>query len=419
MIPYTNTEKEKNARLLALGELMPEINGERLALDTLRRSGSVREFMQAANRELENRSLLDLADNVIGLDTARDAGGYSVLSLIRDLMERKPIHQMGLEGDISNLITTRTGAVPNGAYAPLQVLVRDFNVGTASEAGNLTGAGVLGTYAQDPLRAASVLARMGATFIPGQRSTVSAPLFQSSTTPTYLGEIETLTEVSETTSAQTLSPKRVAVKMVMSRQAVIQGTPALDLAVKRHLTRAILQGIESGALTGDGSGNNPTGVLYHSGAGLIVGGTDGATLAYSHLCDLEDGPGTSNAEDTPNSGYILSSAVRRYLRTLSRGSGLDYVWSGGERPLLGHRAGVTNLMPDDLVKGASGAVCSGIAYSSDWSMLLIALYPAIDVMVDRITLAHEGKIKVIASVEVGAALALPEAFSVMLDAKRS
>jgi HK97 family phage major capsid protein len=206
--------------------------------------------------------------------------------------------------------------------------------------------------------------------------------------------------------------------MILSRQALMQATPALDAAIGRHLIKALMERAEDGAFNTDGTSNTPVGLRSTATIGDVAGGTDGALLAYSHLCDLEDKPAAANTIETEFSGYIVNSLTKRYLRTLIKGTNQPFTWEGGDRPLLGHRAAVTNLLPSTLTKGASGAVCSSLLYSNDWSQMLLAVYGGgVDVLVDRVTMAAEGKVKIIAALEIGVGAALPVAFAKMDDAK--
>ena len=172
----------------------------------------------------------------MGFDSRRDASDYSICRLIRAQAEQNWTGA-GLERDLSNLATTKSGMAPNGAYIPLGIALRDFNGGTAGEAGNLIGATIDGARAVDPLRKASVLAGLGATILPGLRSTLQIPRFTSSDSAAWKSEVAAAGAILRPPPRVELTPKRSAVVMVMSRQALIQATPELDQAVSRHSDR--------------------------------------------------------------------------------------------------------------------------------------------------------------------------------------
>jgi HK97 family phage major capsid protein len=175
-----------------------------------------------------------------------------------------------------------------------------------------------------------------------------------------------------------------------------------------------LSQFESGCINGDGIGASPTGIRSVSGIGVVAGGTDGAQISFAHLCDLEAAPGEDNASEA-RPGFLVNSKTRRWLRTQPRGTGLPYVWEGGERPLLGYAAAVTNNVPSDLSKGASSGVCSSVVYSSDWSYAMIAIFGAPDLTVDPVTLARSGQVRITLNLFGAFGALQPAAFATMDD----
>ena len=414
-------ETIKASELLALGEMYANLGGEKVALEVLRRGGDKADFMRRLAEESRVRELTAGADAALGVSSDhRELQGYSLSRALRAAMDRQ-WNDAPLERDISNLATTRTDAVPTGFFVPMSVLAgaftRDFNIGTATEAGNLAPATVNASVVNDPLRKLTALGRMGATILTGLKTTVSLPRFAVTTEAGWKSEIAAATEITETTETATLTPKRTTVIMTMSRQALIQATPTLDATIGRHLSAALMSQLDDSAVNGDGTSDAPVGLRSTSGITNVAGGTNGAQLTYALLADLEKAPSALNCEDGVFSGFILNSKTRRWLRTQPRGTGLPYIWEGGERPLLGYRAAVSEIIPGTLTKGTSSGVCSSVSYSSDWSQLVVGFYGGgVDVVVDRVTLAYEGKLRVIASVLVGVGLNQPSAFAKIDDA---
>ena len=413
-------ETEQASELLALGEMYAAQGGESIAIEVLRRGGDKHEFMRRLSEASHVRELTASADAALGVSSDQpEFKGYSLSRALRAATERN-WNKAGLERDISNLATTRTGAAPNGFFVPLSVLAgsfRDFNVGAATEAGNLISAGVHGDLVNDPLRKLTALGRMGATFLTGLKSTVSLPRFTVTTTAGWKSEIGAATDIQENTESAALTPKRTAVKLTMSRQALIQATPTLDATIGRHLTAALMSQLDDSAISGDGTSDAPVGVRSTSGVSDVAGGTNGAQLTYALLSDLEKAPSALNCEDGVYSGFIVNTKTRRWLRTQARGTGLPYIWEGGERPLLGYRAAVSEIIPGTLTKGTSTSVCSSVVYASDWSQLVVGVYGGgVDIVVDRVTLAADGKVRIVASALVGIGLNQPKCFAKMDDA---
>lgn len=403
--------------MLSLGQLFPEVDGTRMAVEVSSRGGSKQELMRRIFGKLREQPLADAADRMLGIDSSsEEARGYSVSRAIRAAFERN-WSKAPFEQSLSDQVTTRSGQAPNGFFMPLGMATRGFTAGTAAEAGNLIGEAhdETGQYTRDPLRRLAAVGRLGATIITGRKTTLALPFFSSSTQASFQSETGTATDVTEASTDVVLAPKRCAAGLVMSKQALLQASPQLDAMITRHLVAACMEQAEFGALNGDGSGDNPTGLRSTTGIGSVVGGTNGAQIAYSHLCDLEALPGTANVDESA-AGFLVNSKTRRWLRTAQMGAGLPYIWENKPAPLLGHAAQVSNLMPAGLTKGASGAVCSSLLYSANWSDLVMAIYgPGVDIVVDRVTLAGSGQLRIFASLIVGVGVICPSSFAKMDD----
>jgi HK97 family phage major capsid protein len=403
--PFKSQYETNIKEILIAGDTLGETN---LALRIIRQGKNINDFYRAYSTQIETSS----ADRMLGL-TPDETSTYSLVDLIRSQME-PGVTPARHERDVSSLITTKTGRVPNGEYVPLFALARDFNVGTASEAGNTIGAARLGDLSGDPLRKVFTLARMGATFVSGLRSTAKVPVFSSVTAAEYLAETGQATNVLETTALVDLSPKRIAVVFHLSRQALIQSTPELEAAVRRQMAAAIDEALQLGVFAGDGTGQNPTGLLNNAGVNIEVGGATGATLTFQHLVNMEYSAAVANVPAGAR-GWVINPATQKYLRTKARASGLPFVL-GDDNQVLGAPVYVSGTMPADLTK-SSGSNLSGLLYSNDWRDLLVGIYGGgIDVTVDRVTLASTGQVRVVAALEYGFGPRHPTGFSVMKDA---
>ena len=190
---------------------------------------------------------------------------------------------------------------------------------------------------------------------------------------------------------------------------------ALEGYLRRALIESAASALESGAINGDGTPPNLAGIRSGAGVGAIVGGTNGAQLTFAHLADLEAAPGTANAPED-NAGFLVNSKTRRWLRTQPRGISLSYTWEGGERPLLGFRAAVTNNVPSNLSKGTSTAVCSSVLYGSDWGKAMLAIFGAPGITIDTTTKAATGQARISLDLYASFGLLQPGAFAKMDDA---
>jgi HK97 family phage major capsid protein len=414
---FVDESNLKHLELMQLGERFAEYGGQRVALTVSRNGGDKHQFMERIMERVRNESVIGNPDLILGFSNFEDRKGYSFCAGVLAQAERK-WDRAGMEKSVSDFITTKTGKVPNGLHVPLSEFTRDFNSGTANQAGNLIGTTIDGARTADPLTRVSILRKMGVQFIPGLRETLIVPRFNSSSTVSAKSEIAAEDAIAESTADATFTPKTYRASVLISLQALKQANPALDVAIPAHLWKIINAQLEYDALNGDGTSDTPVGLRYTTGVNDVAGGTDGAQLAWSNLVDLENKADTANAPETDLSGFIVNSATRKWLRNTTRATYQPYIWDNAAKPLLGKAAGVSNILPSNLVKGASGAVCSSVCYSSDWSQMAVGMYgPGIDVLVDRITQASVGKVIIHASLVAGIGVIRPEVFSKMDDAK--
>lgn len=415
----TPPERRAVNEMLAVGELLRQYDGERLAAREIQRNGDLNSLMAKIADRVRAEPLHRAANRMLGL-AEQEAEGFSLAKVIHAQVERD-WSKAGLERSISDAITAQSGSVPSGAFVPLAQLIgqqRDFNVGTATEAGNLVG-GALGPI-QDPLRAASVLAGLGATVVVGQRETLTLPRFANADGPTgWLSEVASAPSLDATTASTVLTPRTTRVQLTVSRQFLAQNPKEGDAAIKRYLVTALLQQLEDAALNSDGTSDSPLGVRATPGISTIVGGADGAQLAWSHLIDLEEAPAALNAPGEASAGFVVNPVTRAWLRGKQRAAGLPFCWDdNGDRNLLGKRVGVTSVLPQNLDKGASVNVCSSVVFSSNWQDLWLTWHGplAVDLLVDRFTQAPSGRIVITASMLVGVGVAKPASFAKMDDA---
>lgn len=410
----TNQSERVMNEILSLGS----ITGHRdLALRIAKKGGNVSEFMAALFERSREKPLHDAADYLLGFDSQRDATGYSLTNALRAAMTRR-WDNAGLEKEVSRIAELRSGQVPHGDFfVPFGLLARDFNVGIATQAGNLVSASRGNNQAIDPLRRVSITSRMGATWLTGCKDALQLPRVDMNTNGPHL-EIAMTAEIDPTSSLIDLSPRRYCMQVEVSKQALIQSSTNLDGFFSQAFSAAIFESLDADSMNGTGTGADALGIRATPGVGDISAGDNGGLPTWALLCDIEDKTAANNCTETELSGWALNAKTRRYLRTLQRGANLPYCWDGGERPLLGHRAVVSNILPSDLEKGTSGAVCSSLVYSSDWSNLIIAAYGGgIDITVDPITKADRGKAVITASLYAGVGLARQQAFAKIDDLK--
>lgn len=264
--------------------------------------------------------------------------------------------------------------------------------------------------------------------MPGLTSNISFPRKDSVPTGTWEGENDANAESSPTVDTVSLSPNRLGTYVDVSKQLLVQTTvPALEAMVRRDIEMAIGQAVDTAALNGSGSGNQPTGILNTSGIGDVAGGTDGAAPAWEHIVNLETKVATANA-DLGTLAYLSTPGIRGKLKTSEKAAGTaQFVWENelmgglaaamrvpGEGSMNGYRALVSTLVPSTLTKG-NGTGLHAIIYGN-WQELMIGQFGGLDIIIDPYTQATSSLLRIVINSWWDVALAHAASFAAMKDA---
>lgn len=321
----------------------------------------------------------------------------------------------GLEREASEAVAKLTGRSPEGFYIPLDVYRRDFNVGTATEAGNLMMTEMRNDLYVDALRASMVMAGLGVRILPGLTNNIDIPRKSVASTLGMLTEIGSASETQPNIAKLTLSPKRIGAFVEVSKQAILQSPMALEPMIRDDLLVGAALLLENQAINGNGTSPNILGLRNTTAISTATSGANGATVAWGHFVDLESAVANANAEPDRLAGYLTNTRVRGRAKQVQRGTNLDYIWQSGPTPINGYRAAITNNVPNNLTKGTSTTVCSATFFSSDWSMAVLGLFGAPDITVDPYTLAATGQVRITLNQFADFGVRQPGAFAVNLD----
>jgi HK97 family phage major capsid protein len=300
----------------------------------------------------------------------------------------------GFEQECSRAVAQMLGREPEGFFLPPDVFKRDFNVGTAAEAGNVVGTELRGDMFTDVLRNNMVMGPLGVTYLSGLTGNVDIPRKITASTVGMLTEIGSAAETQPATAKATLSPKRMGAYVEVSKQALIQSGIALESMLRDDLLMSTAVLLENQAINGVGTGANIRGLLNVVGIGTVAAGANGAVPTWAHLVDLESACANANAEPDQRAGYLVNTRTRGRYKQTQMGTNLPFVWQNGPQPLNGYRAAVSNNVPNNLTKGTSTTVCSAALFGSDWSNVVIGLFGAPDITVDPFSKADQGQVKI-------------------------
>jgi HK97 family phage major capsid protein len=408
-----DNEKKRSADLLALAEQYHQYGAREMVLEFIRTGKSADQFKDKILEAMTTKHS-DARDLQIGL-TDKEVKQYSLSRALVAAME-KDWSKAGFELEVSRAVAQKVGKNPEGFFIPIESFSRAFNAGTAGEAGNLIQTSVLGGEFVDILRNAMVFSQLGVRFLGGLTSNIAIPRKATTSAIASLAETAASSVTGPTTNQLLLGPKRIGAHILYSKQALIQGNPDVDAMLQDDLAKAIAVQIENLGLNGTASGNQPRGLFNTSGIGAVVGGTNGAAITWTHLVDLESACANANAEPDLRAGYLINTKTRGALKKTQKAANLPFIWDNGNQPVNSYRAAVTNNASSTGTKGSASGICSSLAFSSDWSDLIIALFGGFDVVVDPYTQADSGQVKITGNQFIDVGVRQVASFSAMTDA---
>lgn len=290
----------------------------------------------------------------------------------------------------------------------------------------------------DLLRNKTSVMRAGATLLSGLTGPVSFPKQNGAGTASWRGENpgSDLSRADLTTTTVSLAFKTVQAAMAVSRQAIFSaasGNYDIEQIIRNDLAAIIALAIDLGGLNGSGSSNQPLGVLQDTSVGTAAAlGSNGGTMAWTNIVDLETAVGDANAEGQ-RMAYITNTKQRgvgKKIAVLAATASGVPVWGGDPNAMglqatpglpadgvvNGYRAIASNQVPRNLTKGTSTTVCSAWVFGA-WEHLLIGQFGAgFEVLVDPYTLKLQNLVDLTAWNFVDVANRYPVAFATIKDA---
>jgi HK97 family phage major capsid protein len=307
--------------------------------------------------------------------TAAETQRFSLFRAITATAE-KNWTQAGFELECSREIAKRLGrnnVDPNRFFVPLEVqerampMRRDLTAGTGSAGGHLVATENMSFI--DVLRNRSVAYRMGARRLSGLEGNVAIPRQTGAATAVWLAnEASTITESQQTFGQLLLSPKHVGAYTEVSRQLMMQSSPAAEAIVTADLGAVCATAYDAAVIAGSGTGGQPTGITATAGIGAVTG----TTLGYPGILDFQTDVAAANVMPV-SGGYVTTPAVAALLMARVKFSGTaSPLWEGNvwDGQVAGFPA-MTSLQ-----------MAAASALFGDWAQVIVAEWGTLEIEVN-------------------------------------
>ena len=262
-----------------------------------------------------------------------------------------------------------------------------------------------------------VTEQLGATVLNGLVGNLDLPRKSGRTAAVWEGENAAADETNITFDKVSLTPKRLAAFVDISKQWMVQTSTSTENLVRQDLNFAVREAVDLAALNGAGSGGVPLGILGTSGIGNVAIGTNGGAPTWAHMISLWKEIAIDNA-DLNMLNYLTTPGIAAQLmQTEKSSSTAQYVWSTNNRQgeVNGYGATASTLVPSTLTKGTS-TDCNAIIFGN-WRDLLIGQWAGLDITVDIYSRAKEAIVTLVVNSYWDVQVRYAQSFAAIKDAR--
>ena len=332
----------------------------------------------------------------------REMSNFSMTKFFNSINRNEPI--TGLEREILDEGVTEArslGASSNGHYINLKALnaiqKRAMSAGSSSAGGNFIQTDKMGFF--DVLRANRVLDKVGAEWEMGMVPNVDYTGFSTGWTFADAAENATAADADAVTVNRSVSPKRIAGKILLSNQLMIQD-PTMDAKLLQSLQNALYPYVEGKVLTGTGTSNAMTGITANATAATLALGTNGGAPSLTYIQNMRKTLLNGNVDASKIFWLINPNTEALLMATpVDTGSGAMLIpygsyFNGATGFINNIPYLVTSNLPNNLTKGTSSSNCSAVI-AGDFSNLKVCQWGGLDIVIDPYTNAAEGQTRII------------------------
>lgn len=317
----------------------------------------------------------------------KDKARYSMIRAINAALNGS-WKEAGFEAEVSNDIAKRMGKSTSGFFMPTNIPFAQraqYAQGATATGGAIVATNLLSGSFIEVLRNKARVLQLGATVLSGLVGNVDIPRQTGATSTFWVTEGGNLTEAEATFDKVSLSLKSIGTYSAVTRQMLLQSTPDIEMIARADLIAQLALGVDLAALSGTGSGGQPTGIANVAGIGSVVGGTNGAQITIDNLIDLETQITAANA-DVDGMAYLANAKTVGWLKKAKSSTG-QYLWTnipGGQRSgtpgeINGYAVARSNQARSTLTKGTASGICSEIFFGN-WAELLIGEWGVLEIL---------------------------------------
>lgn len=291
----------------------------------------------------------------------------NVVEVIRAKMEGRSLDGAALE--YQQETERRTGRKAEGVFVPMSAIEqRVQTAGNDTAGGYLVGTDHRADQFIEPFRNSLLARKLGVRVLPGLSGNVAIPKHGTGTTVGWVAENSSLPTGDMSFGNVSLTPRHAGGITELSRQLIMQSSPAAEQLVRDDLSAMLAQALDSAIIKGGGT-NEPVGVL--STVGIQTSSL--SALGWADIVAMLQKLELVNA--TPNA-WLMGPNPKAKLMSILDSTGLPAKFLDNGR-MANLPAFSTNQVPDKTGTPNKGRVILG-----DWSQVLLGIWSEVDILVN-------------------------------------
>ena len=265
-------------------------------------------------------------------------------------------------------LTKRAGQDAKGIYIATELFETRATQTTATSA-TIVPTNFRPDLFTSALTNSTVMQALGATVLTGLTGNVVIPRETGSPNVGWVNEDQALPTGNATFDSLTLSPHHVGAITELSRQLIMQASPAVDGLIRQMLARNISIEIDRAAINGSGTGAEPKGILNDTAVPTQAWDTDlfTTTALMMGKADLANVSGTR--------GFVTTNGIKGTATKARDTTGHPIPFA---ETFHGEPVQFSNQVPNNLNPTANK---HGLLYG-DWSDFLIGIWSQLDILVN-------------------------------------
>ncbi len=299
---------------------------------------------------------------------AGEMRSFSITRMIAHQID--PSVDAGREVELQAELAKRAGRVAKGFFAPLECFAMERrDVQTTGNSGAIIPTDFRPDLFVSALTSGTALQAMGATVLTGLTGNVEIPRETGSPAVGWVAENTALPTGNATFDSLTLSPHHVGAITELSRNLIMQASPAAEQLIRSMLSRNIALEIDRAAINGSGTGAEPRGLLNDPDIDSVAYDTD-LFITAADMIAAADLANVASAR-----AFLATNGVKAAAMKLRDGQGHAITLA---ETFHGETTYFTNQAPSDL----GGADDEHALVYGDWRDFLVGVWSQLDILVN-------------------------------------